>query len=427
MLLAACRSRQKKKEWINNLETHAARLQSENQSLASEIDTLRKELFALRHTLSFHERSGCTAAGAGTSAAPSSGATGNHQHQQQVQNQPSATPASIPQQTHQQQQQLPDWRQQQQPSHTNTMMQQQEQPQYQQGYQQNMSYMSHPPAIVQTHASPQSHPSSAQDVNNAPRHPPIHIQTQPQPLSARPSVSGGPTLAPPVLHGMNVPTSQSQLGGLDQQSFNSQQRAPPKLNLSPASLQPQNLLSGLNRQIQNGQLPSQQQDSNNNQLGTTGDINRPGSAGATFGLATPNFADLFNGAMGKLGNGGQTPGFGAGLLFTPGGIFSSGGMLGGGSTYNNNNNTNNSTTGYNMSPGLPNTFGLSIQDIPIRPASAPPTPSPALDTRLMAPSQDYFSSKNLSNNLGTSAAFADFLAAYPSNVLHANSTGSVLA
>jgi len=135
-------------------------------------------------------------------------------------------------------------------------------------------------------------------------------------------------------------------------------------------------------------------------------------------MATPNFADLFNGAMGKIGNGGQTPAFGAGLLFTPGGIMSSGGMLGGGSSYGN-------STGYNMSPGLPNTFGLSIQDIPIRPASAPPTPSPALDTRLIAPSQDYFSSKNFSSNLGTSAAFADFLAAYPNNALHSNN-GSVL-
>lgn len=99
---------------------------------------------------------------------------------------------------------------------------------------------------------------------------------------------------------------------------------------------------------------------------------------------------------------------------------SSGGMLGGGNSSSGNNNG----TGYNMSPGLPNTFGLSLQDIPIRPASAPPTPSPALDTRLVAPTQDYFSSKNLTSNLGTSAAFADFLAAYnPANI----QTGSVLA
>lgn len=101
---------------------------------------------------------------------------------------------------------------------------------------------------------------------------------------------------------------------------------------------------------------------------------------------------------------------------------SSGGMLGGGTSSSFNN-----STGYNMSSDLPNTFGLSIQDIPIRPASAPPTPSPAIDSRLMAPSQDYFSSKNLSFNLGTSAAFADFLAAYPNNAMHSNTTGSVLA
>jgi hypothetical protein len=68
-----------------------------------------------------------------------------------------------------------------------------------------------------------------------------------------------------------------------------------------------------------------------------------------------------------------------------------------------------------------------MQDIPIRPASAPPTPSPALDNRLTAPSQDYFSAKNLSSHMATSAAFADFLAAYPVNGMQSNNIDSVLA
>lgn len=324
-----------------------------------------------------------------------------------------------PVQQQQQQQPRPEWRQQQQP--------QQQQPIAQPAYQQNMSHPPQAPAIHQSHPSPQSNPNSLHDAQHP--HPrPVHIQTQPQPLSARSTMNAGPTLAPSALQGLTLQVNQPQLGsGLDHQhqqqphQLSSSQRAPPKLNLSPASLQPQSGMNGgLNPHSQLNHLPSH---GNSNQLGSIGDINRPGSAGATFGLATPNFADLFNGAMGKLGNGGTTPAFGAGLLFTPGGIMSSGGMLGGGNSSNNNNNS----MGYNMSPGLPNTFGLSLQDIPIRPASAPPTPSPALDTRLIAPSQDYFSSKNLSSNLGTSAAFADFLAAYPSNALHSTNAGSVLA
>ncbi|KAK9900254.1 hypothetical protein P389DRAFT_10064 [Cystobasidium minutum MCA 4210] len=424
---AACRSRQKKKEWINNLETHAARLQSENQSLASEIELLRKELFALRHTLSFHERSGCT-------ANPSTGVPPPHAVQQPPPAQIAAQPpsATLQQQQQQppapvvlQQQQRPEWRQQQQ---VQAPPQQQQQPQgYQQ--QQGINHVSQGPAIVQTHPSPQSQQVPMQSTATQPP-PPVHIQTQPQPMNANPRAVGagtntgsGPTLAPSALQGMSMPSiaqrPPSAMQDSQQQLSAAQQRAPPKLNLSQASLQPQQQQAqhqtGMNTLAPNShQLPS-----HGSHLGNPSDINRPGSAGATFGLATPNFADLFNGAMGKLGSGGQTPFLGAGLLFTPGGITSSGGMLGGGFGPGSHNGT-----GYNMSPALPNTFGLSMQDIPIRPASAPPTPSPALDTRLMAPSQDYFSSKNLSSNIGTSAAFADFLAAYnPTNL----QTGSVLA
>lgn len=364
---------------------------------------LRKELFALRHTLSFHERCGCTA-NAGN-AAP-------QQQQQQPQHQQAVPPTSAPLQV--QQQPRPEWRQQQQqpqqaPHSATYQQQQQQQPptsvagQYQQ-------HMSQAPVIVQTHASPQSHPSQLQGGHPPP---PVHIQTQPQPMTARapPQLNAGPTLAPSALQGINLQVTQPSSQDQHMSSLSSSQRAPPKLNLSPSSLKPQSGLASL------GPGPQQQAPSQH-QLGTSSDINRPGSAGARFGLATPNFADLFNGAMGKLGNGGTTPAFGAGLLFTPGGIMSSGGMLGGNSASN---------AGYNMSPDLPNTFGLSMQDIPIRPASAPPTPSPALDNRLLAPSQDYFSSKNMSSNIGTSAAFADFLAAYNPANLHSNNTGSVLA
>lgn len=66
--------------------------------------------------------------------------------------------------------------------------------------------------------------------------------------------------------------------------------------------------------------------------------------------------------------------------------------------------------GLTMSPMLPNTFGLAINDIPVRPASAPPTPSPALDIRVggIAPSGDYFSAKNPSTS--TPGIFGDLLA-----------------
>lgn len=130
--------------------------------------------------------------------------------------------------------------------------------------------------------------------------------------------------------------------------------APPSLNLSAASLRPQPPA-----------LTAAQQ------LGAS--IQRPGSAGARFGIATPNFADLFGGQMDKF------PG-----ISTPGGL--------------------------TMSPMLPNTFGLAIQDIPARPASAPPTPSPALDIRVVVPvpGGDYFSAKNPAGS--TPGNFGDLLA-----------------
>ena len=82
------------------------------------------------------------------------------------------------------------------------------------------------------------------------------------------------------------------------------------------------------------------------------DIERPGSAGPSFGHLTPNYAELLGKTYSRSGS-----------TTTPGGN------------------------------ALPNNFGLSMQDIPVRPASAPPTPSPALDPRLSAPGADYFSSK----------------------------------
>lgn len=103
-------------------------------------------------------------------------------------------------------------------------------------------------------------------------------------------------------------------------------------------------------------------------------ITRPGSAGATFGLATPNFADLFGGAMHNLR--------------TPGALM-------------------------RMSPSLPNTFGLSLQDIPVRPLSAPPTPSPNIPgaaSFISHPGQsDYFSSKRTTGGHHGASSYLDSL------------------
>lgn len=146
-------------------------------------------------------------------------------------------------------------------------------------------------------------------------------------------------------------------------------------------------------------MPPSHSNSHSHLLGSAHEIVRPGSAGATFGLSTPNFADLFNGAMPS----GQPPTSVLGGMNTPG-IF--GGLLQSG----------------NFSPNLPNTFGLALSDIPTRPASAPPTPSPAInDPRLFAPASDYFTIKKTGGAASQphgSAAFGDLLmgASLPSHL-----------
>lgn len=135
---------------------------------------------------------------------------------------------------------------------------------------------------------------------------------------------------------------------------------PQAINLAPQSLMPR----------------AQQQFNMHSSTPSGNDIARPGSAGASFGLSTPNFADLFGSFMNR-GNG-PTPG------------------------------------GLSFSPQLPNTFGLSMQDIPVRPASAPPTPSPALDIRVVAPGNDYFSSKAPLGGSNT-GSFGDLFASMSQN------------
>ena len=188
--------------------------------------------------------------------------------------------------------------------------------------------------------------------------PPSGMQQQPYPIGA-PAAASGSSASPPADqaygHPANIqaqPVPQQpmlQVAPVDVKP----QMPPTNINLSAASLRPQ----------QPALIQAQQQGVQ---------IQRPGSAGARFGVSTPNFADLFGGQMAKF------PG-----ISTPGGV--------------------------SMSPMLPNTFGLNIQDIPVRPASAPPTPSPALDIRVTAPSGDYFSAKNASMT-STPGIFGDLLA-----------------
>ena len=66
-----------------------------------------------------------------------------------------------------------------------------------------------------------------------------------------------------------------------------------------------------------------------------------------------------------------------------------------------------------LSPSLPNTFGLSLQDIPVRPLSAPPTPSPMLPggpNFTANPNQaDYFSSKKITGGHHGASSYLDGL------------------
>lgn len=346
---AACRSRQKKKEWIGNLEAHAAHLQNQNQHLTSEIDQLRKEMFALRHTLSFHERCGCPNIGdwlarEGPGGAPDLRHPG-HAHMQSANAQGIASLLSA-------------------------------------------SGVPPPPPPHIQHLLPQHH--SAQQVQVQPG-PPAHLQQQQQqqrPAALVPSAStiasGSPegsaptpasmhSQAPtPAQSGPPAPARQPSEPGaapvMVKTGSNPGNRAmapPTSINLSTSSLRPQVPVLTPSSFAVDG-----------------ASINRPGSAGARFGLSTPNFADLFGDSIGRF-PGMSTPGAGPPT----------------------------------MSPALPNTFGLSLNDIPVRPASAPPTPSPAIDARLFAPNADYFSAKNLSHHHGGSTPnmFGDLLAGLNSN------------
>jgi hypothetical protein len=58
---AACKSRQKKKEWIGNLERHAETLTSQNQEMQLVVAGLQAELRSLREQLASHR--GCSCAG----------------------------------------------------------------------------------------------------------------------------------------------------------------------------------------------------------------------------------------------------------------------------------------------------------------------------------------------------------------------------
>lgn len=259
-------------------------------------------MFALRHTLSFHERCGCPSINDWVSRdGPGSRFPGSQPPY------PGFRPGMMPPQP--MQGMYPGVP----PSRT-------QQPHYASA---NAGMPG--PAASGSSASPPPEQVAAQ-VNRAP----IHVQPAPQ------------SIIQPV-----VQMAPSPLPAADIKP----QMPPTNINLSAASLRPQP--PAITQAQQQGNL-----------------IQRPGSAGARFGLSTPNFADLFGGQMAKF------PG-----ISTPGGP--------------------------SMSPAMPNTFGLAIQDIPVRPASAPPTPSPA-DIRVHPPSGDYFSAKN--SNLSTPGIFGDLLA-----------------
>lgn len=64
-----------------------------------------------------------------------------------------------------------------------------------------------------------------------------------------------------------------------------------------------------------------------------------------------------------------------------------------------------------MSLALPNTFGLSLKDLSVRPASAPATPSPAINPAYFAPGNDsYYTAKSGGGSGATpSGVFGDLL------------------
>lgn len=321
--------------------------------LTAEIENLRKEMFALRHTLSFHERCGCPSIQewsaengpmpqvAGDHAGHTGGGRGsgrNGNARGQVQNS-----AGLPQQ---QQQPHGVVRQQQAPIPQTHMINQQPVlqpvPEHQQlgpaGSSHGLPTRQQPPRSV---AQAPGH-LGATTVHHGPQG---AQQLQPR-LAPPPSAAA--TLAPGVHHPQPLVPPVSR---------------PDSIHLGHLNLgahhQQQAYFGGNHMAVGGGQSQG---------------MSRPGSAGATFGLSTPNFADLFGGYMTKMGGTGS-----------PGGI--------------------------TFSPQLPNTFGLSMSDIPVRPASAPPTPSPALDTRLVAPGGDYFSLKGGAAVIGNgNTSFGDLFA-----------------
>ena len=271
---------------------------------------MRREMFALRHTLSLHERCGCSGVHErpareekGISCGPGPGSAGGHSSQ-------ISKNGSVVQQQQQQQQQH------QQPSSYSLFQNDHHHHQYPHQHLQVNETIA-PVGLTDSGSMPTSSLGS-------PPPPPVISSSLPQ----LPEVSVPPTSA-----------SQSySIGG---------QSLPPSLSLATSHLNPAHA-----RHLDHHHRAT---------LSASDIITRPGSAGATFGgLSNPstsitNFVELLQGVSST------------------------------------DTTTRNGLSHHPHQQPLLKTFGLCMQDIPVRPASAPPTPSPALEPRYSTPAVDYFS------------------------------------